>query len=208
MDLSTIPVIDPNLVYLVLIIGLWTAISAAYIPGTGIAEIAAFVTLGSGIILLTAHPVNWWAFIVLLIGVISFIAIPFISPERARYAESGLALQAIGSVFLIDELAVSWILVGFVIGMSLLYHRLVLLPILKKHRELPVIDMEADLIGAYGRVIKPLTPIGTVQVNGELWSARSETPLENGETVQVIKREGLHLLVESAKPKRELQTES
>jgi len=41
--------IDPNLVYLGLIAGLWVAVAAVYMPGTGIIEVAAFAICGIAI---------------------------------------------------------------------------------------------------------------------------------------------------------------
>jgi membrane-bound ClpP family serine protease len=37
---------------------------------------------------------------------------------------------------------------------------------------------------------------GTVQVAGELWSARSDTPIAAGNMIRVVKREGFILVVE------------
>jgi membrane-bound serine protease (ClpP class) len=47
-----------------------------------------------------------------------------------------------------------------------------------------------------GDVRSALEPVGSVYVGGELWSARSETPLAVGTTVRVRGREGLVLLVD------------
>ena len=39
---------------------------------------------------------------------------------------------------------------------------------------------------------------GTVQVAGELWSARSDTPIAAGNPIRVVKREGFILVVEKS----------
>jgi membrane-bound serine protease (ClpP class) len=41
-----------------------------------------------------------------------------------------------------------------------------------------------------------IDPTGTVFVHGTLWSARSASPIEVGETVRVIGIEGMRLTVE------------
>jgi membrane-bound ClpP family serine protease len=41
---------------------------------------------------------------------------------------------------------------------------------------------------------------GSVQVAGELWSARSEDPIPAGAQVRVLRREGFVLVVEKDKP--------
>jgi len=52
------------------------------------------------------------------------------------------------------------------------------------------------LIGARAVVASPCRPAGQVRVQGELWRARCEAGAEPGETVLIVGREGLTLLVE------------
>jgi membrane-bound ClpP family serine protease len=54
------------------------------------------------------------------------------------------------------------------------------------------------MIGMKGRVIKSLTPRGTVRVGDEFWKARSSSEdIETGEEVEVVGVEGLTLKVRS-----------
>lgn len=52
------------------------------------------------------------------------------------------------------------------------------------------------LIGATGRVVEPLRPVGRVRVRGEVWQARSEHHLEAGARVRVRGRHRLTLDVD------------
>jgi membrane-bound serine protease (ClpP class) len=52
------------------------------------------------------------------------------------------------------------------------------------------------LIGARAVVESSCRPAGQVRVQGELWRARCEAGAEPGETVRIVGREGLTLLVE------------
>jgi membrane-bound serine protease (ClpP class) len=52
------------------------------------------------------------------------------------------------------------------------------------------------LIGARAQVVSPCRPLGQVRVVGELWRAHCDAGAEPGETVRVVGREGLTLLVE------------
>lgn len=52
------------------------------------------------------------------------------------------------------------------------------------------------LIGARALVIDPCRPRGHVRVEGELWRARCEAGADAGQTVRVVARDGLTLLVE------------
>ena len=54
------------------------------------------------------------------------------------------------------------------------------------------------LVGRSAVAVTPLDPRGQVRIDGELWSAVSEEPLERGREVVVRRVEGLTLVVESA----------
>jgi membrane protein implicated in regulation of membrane protease activity len=54
------------------------------------------------------------------------------------------------------------------------------------------------LIGAHARVVSPCRPEGQVRVQGELWHARCPAGADRGDSVRVVAREGLTLLVEPA----------
>jgi membrane-bound serine protease (ClpP class) len=57
-----------------------------------------------------------------------------------------------------------------------------------------------DLVARTGTVTRALTPEGKVFVRGEIWSARSENePIEEGVPVEVVRVEGLRLIVERAR---------
>jgi membrane-bound serine protease (ClpP class) len=52
------------------------------------------------------------------------------------------------------------------------------------------------LIGAPAEVVAACRPLGQVRVAGELWRARCEGGAAPGETVRIVGRDGLTLLVE------------
>ena len=56
----------------------------------------------------------------------------------------------------------------------------------------------ADLLGRVGTVRAPVDPLGQVFVNGALWRAQSDVPLEPGDRVRVEDVRGLTLQVTRA----------
>lgn len=200
---------DPNIVYLLLLIGLWSGITAAYVPGSGIAELVSAGVSVAAIVLLAALPTNWFAVLVVLVGVAGFLLVPLIRPRYATLALVGLIFQALGSVALFHNgLSVGWPLIALTIVLSVLYHRFVLLPVLAHQRRSRELETDAyeQLLGATGRVVNPINlpnPVGTVQAGGELWTARSDLPLERGDEVIVVDRDGLVITVEGLKYKRD-----
>lgn len=201
----TIPVVDPNLVYIGFVLGMWIGITAMFIPGTGIGEaLSGLALLGSGIAML-ALPTNWLAVFFLVVGLVAFIVLPFFDEKYGLIAPGGLIIQGIAGYFMFTDHSVS----VFVIGLTLLipwgYHNYILMPMLKKMREHSheTIDRNELVVGTRGKVVKALDPVGTVRANGELWSATSSEMLEPGTSVVVVEREGLQLLVEPLKRKNE-----
>lgn len=198
--------VDPNVVYTVVVLGLWFSVTAVYVPGTVLIEKLSLVGLGIGALLLLQMPTNWIALLILILGVLGFIVIPFLKTEIAWLAVGGLALQGLGGYFLFNGLTVSPLLIGFTLLVQFAYHTWVLMPMLRQLRERAAqpADRDALIVGMQGRVVKTLDPIGTVHVNGELWTATSASPIETGELIEVIDRTGLQLIVESvSKRKRE-----
>ncbi len=199
---------DPNLIYLVLVCGLWVAVTAAYVPGTGVIEVLAALAICFSLVMMASMPVNWWAVLILVLGVLSFLLIPFLNDRLAQIAQGGLVLQAVGGWLLFSNPQVSPLLIAVTIGMALLYHHYALLPLLRKARQQGnVIDDNGHLIGAFGRAAAAFLPsgssfVGSVNVRGEQWTAYSEQPVESGDTVVVLEREGLQLYVEGVKHKQ------
>jgi membrane protein implicated in regulation of membrane protease activity len=67
----------------------------------------------------------------------------------------------------------------------------------RMRREKVVTGVE-NLVGAVGKAVEPLQPEGHVRVHGELWEARSPTPIESGARVEVVAVEDLTLEVRPA----------
>jgi membrane-bound ClpP family serine protease len=170
-------------------------------------ELVALGALIGVLLLLSGLPTNWLAVLVLVLGVLGFLTVPFVSPRWARVAEIGLVLQALGGFFLFNGLQVSVLLIAVTIGLSLLYHRFGLLPLLRRARQqAAVVGDDDQLIGASGRVVKAFDAfgkqyIGTITVGGEQWTATSAKPLQPGDAVLVVERDGLQLAVEGLKYK-------
>lgn len=191
--------LDPNMIYLLLMAGLWISATGTYIPGTGFAEIA-----GAGLILGTVYlmsllAANWLAVIALVAGASLFFLLPLLKSEWENVAIAGLALQAVASFFLFAEASVSPLLIALGGLLAYAYHRTILRAVLKQQNQLSSTQKDEFLVGARGRVMAPIQERGTVQVKGELWTARSRTRLEKGAEIVVTRQEGLELHVEKAK---------
>lgn len=191
--------INPNIVYVVLMAGLWLSATGTYIPGTGIVEIGGAVLLVGALYLMTLVATNWIALILLVLGASIFFLLPLLKPNLVRIAEAGLVMQGLSALFLFQDPAVSPVLIIISVLMAWFYHRTILKSILEQHRGLSSTQKDEFLVGARGRIASPVDPVGTVHVKGEMWSARSHSRLESGTEVVVTEQNGLELKVEKAK---------
>jgi membrane-bound serine protease (ClpP class) len=191
-----------NLLYLLLVAGLWLAALAIVSPGTGTLEVLAFFALaGAGLGTLVLPP-NGWAVIVLLMGV-AFLVLSL----RMKRVEIWLGLSAVafclGSVFLfrLEEggAAVHPLLAIVVSLMTLGYFWLAIRNAILAHQAEPTID-PALVVNQIGEVRTTIDPTGSVFVLGELWTARADAPIAVGTSVLVREREGLILTVEPIEP--------
>lgn len=196
---------DPNIAYFLLIMGLWLGVTAAYLPGTGIVEIVSIVTFIAGFAMLSNLPTNLAALLILMVGVMGFAVAPFLTRRPWWLAIIGLGMQAAGAVLLYDRgVNVSPLLIGVTLALPLAYHTMVLMPMLRRHRdEQPITDRDSDIVGMRGRVVQVLDPTGVVLVNSEEWTAEARRKLEPGMPIIVVGREGLKLIVELDKVKRD-----
>jgi len=191
-------VIMPNLVYLLLMAGLWLAAMAIASPGTGLLEVAAVVVLVMAGVGTLSVPLDLWA-----LGVIGLGAVLFVGALRWRRTALWLVLSAVllsvGSAFLLGmeagRTAVHPLLAAAVSILTIGFFWIAVRRGILAQRAKPAHDPER-VLGQVGDVRTPLDPLGSVYVGGELWSARSETVLSVGTTVRVRGREGLVLLVD------------
>ena len=75
---------------------------------------------------------------------------------------------------------------------------LLVLTMLLRSRRRPVVTGKEGLLGAEGETVAWDGAEGRVRVQGEIWRARAQQPLQAGERIRVIEREGLVLVVEPA----------
>ncbi len=204
MDLTLLE--NPNLVYLVVVAGIWMAVTAAYVPGTGIIEGLAVALAVGGLLLLANMATNWFAALLVIVGGVLFLVVPFVEERYRMIALGGLALQVAGGLFLFNGLYVSPVLIFTIALLSLAYYRFVLTPMLHTHHQSAALRTDRPLVGEYGRVQTALTPSGMVRVQGESWSARasddSPVPVPVDATVLVLEQDGLTLIVTPDSPKR------
>ncbi len=198
--------INPNVAYLILVVGVLLTIMALFAPGTGILEISAlFVLLLTGWEM-TQLSINLWALVVLVLGVIPFIFAVRRSHNIA-YLVIALIAFVIGSAYLFQggawwQPGVNIILAIIVSVMASGFIWFAATKVLESEKLKPRHDL-AKIIGQTGEAKTDIHDEGSVQIGSELWSARSSVQIYEGGKVRVVKRDGFILEVEPIPSKNE-----
>ena len=190
--------LDPNVAYLILVAATLATMLAVLNPGTGVLELfALFLWIISGYIIFNV-PINFWALGLLFLGVILFL-LSLRKFKNLVYLGLSIAAVIVGSIFLFDQegwqpavnpflaVTVSIFVAGFV--------WVVAQKALEADRMRPVHSLES-LIGAVGEAKTAISDDGSVQVEGELWSAKSDETIPDGSQIRVVGRDGFRLKVE------------
>jgi membrane-bound serine protease (ClpP class) len=192
---------NPNIIYLLIVGGLAVGVLALASPGTGLLELVSISLLvGAGILVtLAGLPVNLWAMGIIIIGAALFA----LSVRRARpnlLLLISIILLALGSTYIFTG-KTWWIpgvepLLAVVVSVALGgFFWVAARKVIEAEAARPRHDLSA-LIGASGEAKSAINGEGSVYVDGELWTARSSTPIPEGAQVRVRAREGFVLVVE------------
>jgi len=190
--------LDPNIAYLILLGAVLLAMLALASPGTGMFEVGALFAIALAGYAIYNLSFNWWALVLLGLGIPPFFY-ALQKPNRQLYLVLAILLFIAGSVFVFqrtEEQAMVSPLVAVAGSGSL---ALLLWFAVRKSVEASSMRPSHDLTALVGQIGEARTKVGnegSVQVNGELWSARSEKPIRAGSSIRVVRREGFILVVE------------
>jgi membrane-bound serine protease (ClpP class) len=190
---------DPNLAYLLFMIGLAGLYFEFSTPGAILPGVVGAICLILAFFALQTIPVSYAGVALIVLAVILFIAeIKVIS--HGVLALGGAVALILGSLMLFDTpelyMRVSLaVILPAAVAFSLFFALVVRLAV-RAHRAKPLTG-ERGIVGETGRVTEAVGPQGgKVFVHGEYWNAVSEAPIEAGVKVRVVAVEELTLKVE------------
>ncbi|MDP8932451.1 MAG: hypothetical protein M3O70_28865 [Actinomycetota bacterium] len=168
-------VLDPAVVYLLLVGVLLLAAFEVFQPGFGVAGVAVVLLAPLTLYGLAVLPVRWWALGLIVIGVLALALDLAIAGLGAPTVVGAFALAA-GSWQLFPGdpplLRLSPGLVGTGVGFGVVYFVIVMTVVLRAQAGPDPGDVAEDLAGRVGVVRSALNPEGHVYVAGALWRAR------------------------------------
>jgi len=193
--------INPNIAYLLLVIGIWSAITAFLVPGTGLPEAIAAVCVVLGVTGLTQLPINAVGAAMIALAFVLFL-LEFKVMSHGALTVGGVVSFALGSLFLVRpteaQPGVSLVVVVATTLATVVFFVVAVRAALRTFRQ-PIFSSRQRIVGAQGVVKQTIAPVGTVQVKSELWTAVADEQVAAGERVVVTGIEGLRLRVARAK---------
>jgi membrane-bound serine protease (ClpP class) len=192
---------DPNISYILLLIGLAGLYFELSTPGAILPGVIGGISLLLAFFGLSTLPVNYTGILLIIFGVILFIAeIKVMS--HGILTVGGIISLIMGSLLLFDTaepaLRVSLqVLIPAVLVVSGFFIVVIWMAIkaqLRKH-----FTGAETMIGIDAEAVTDIANEGKVFLKGQYWNATSEKPVKKGAKVKIIKVEGLSLIVEELK---------
>jgi membrane-bound serine protease (ClpP class) len=188
---------DPAIALILMMIGVYGLFFEFTSPGSGVPGVLGAICLLLGLYALQLLPVNYAGLALILLG-ISFMVAEAFFPGYGVLGIGGVIAFVIGGIILIDtelpgfgiplglivSIAVtSALLLGLVGGMAL------------KARQRQAVSGDKALIGSIGEMLDDAATEGWARVHGESWRVQTLSPLQRGQKVRVLARNGLVLQV-------------
>jgi membrane-bound serine protease (ClpP class) len=190
---------DPNVAYILLLVGIYGIIFEFFAPGTALPGTAGAIALLVGLFALNLLPIDLAGTGLVLLGIALMVAEAF-APSFGALGIGGAIAFALGSLFMFEDVpgfSLSLPVVLTATAASLALFGVMLTAVVRAHRRRTV-SGDAVLLGAPGRVLSWSVGEGQVHVHGERWQARAAVPLAPGARIRVVGRDRLVLHVEPA----------
>lgn len=189
---------DPNIAYLLLIIGINAFLFEFYSPGIGAGGIVGVICLLLAAYALQMLPVSFAGLALLAVG-FGLIIAEALTPTYGVLGLGGVVAFLAGSLLLFDtDIEGFRVSIGVVLAFTFATAALVIFiarGAYKHWKRGPVSGVDA-VIGVEATVVEDFAGKGRVRAAGEIWSAESDGPLTKDETVVVRAMDGLTLKVE------------
>lgn len=191
--------INPNVAFILITIGVQAILIELASPGGWVAGFIGVLCLALAAYALGVLPFNWLGLVLMATAIVLFI-LDIKAPTHGALTAAGTLTFIAGALILFNAPLspygqISVPLVVAVAILTALFFAFVIAKALQAQKPRSVTGQEG-LVGQTGIAKSRLDPEGWVLVAGELWRARAEeSPVEEGEAVEVLKVEGFRLYV-------------
>ena len=189
---------NPTVAYGLMVIGIWGLLLEGYNPGAVLPGVAGAICLLIALFAFQILSVNYAGLALVVVGTAMIIA-EFFFPTYGSLGIGGIIAFVVGSLILFDTdvpgMNVGRPLIAAIATVGALMVAGIVYMATRAMRH-PVATGAQGMIGASAEVVADFTGKGTVRYGGELWKARSSTPLRAGDLARIVRVEGLTLWVE------------
>jgi len=192
---------DPNIAYILLLLGLFGSLFELYNPGAIFPGIIGVIALILAFYSMHSLPVNYAGLALIIFAVVLFLLELKIA-SHGLLAIGGIVSLFLGSVILIrtgpgiEFVRISKTVIFSSVAVSAFFFLSIIGLGLRAQRHKPVTGLEG-LIGETGESLEALRPSGSVRVHGERWAAEAVGGnIEQGEKIRVLRMQHLKLYVE------------
>jgi membrane-bound serine protease (ClpP class) len=189
---------NPTVAYGLMLIGIWGLLLEGYNPGAVLPGVVGSICLLIALFAFQILSVNYAGLALVVLGTAMIVA-EFFFPAYGSLGAGGLIAFVVGSLILFDtdvpglHIAHSLIAALATVG-ALIVAGIVYLATRSMRR--PVATGTQGMVGELAEVVDDFSGKGRVRYGGELWNARSDTPLHAGDLARIVRVEGLTLWVE------------
>ncbi len=197
---------NPNIVFVLLSLGVQAILIELSNPGGWVAGFFGAIFLALAVYGLGILPVNWFGLLFVAIAFVLFI-LDIKAPTHGALTIAGTGSFIAGALVLFNSARVPTfgnVSVPLVVGMGLFLGAtfFVVVMIAVRAMRTPVVTGRESLVGKAGYAVEEINPTGIAQVSGEQWTAKlteGAEPILAGERVEVVRTEGVRLVVQRAK---------
>ncbi|NJD60231.1 MAG: hypothetical protein C3F13_03595 [Anaerolineales bacterium] len=196
-------VTDPNIVFLLITIGVQAIIIEISSPGGWVAGFIGVVCLALATYGLGILPVNYFGLLFIVTSFVLFI-LDIKAPTHGGLTAAGVGSLIIGALVLFNtpttpsfqHVSVPLVVIVSIVS-GAVFFTIMMIAVRAQHT--PIHTGEESMLGREGIARTDLNPKGSVQLGGELWTAELEEGItdrvRHGTRVTVIKVDGLRLIV-------------
>jgi len=195
-------IVEPDVFFVLLILGVLGIYTEFTHPGVIAPGVIGGICLILALYAMNFLPINL-AGVFLILLALAFFVLEAKAPSHGVLALGGVVSMFLGAIFLIrSPLTPGGVSVGVALAGTVPFAVLAvfLMRLVLRSRKWKSATGKEELIGSQGVAVAPLPAgaEGMIRVHGELWRAESSRPVQEGETVRVLRVEGLKLYVEPA----------
>lgn len=191
-------IVDPNIAFILLLLGIYGLIFEFQSPGLGISGVAGAIALLVALYAMQVLPVSYVGLALIVVSMVLYVAEVKIQSHGALGFAGTIAL-ILGGLLLFDAPGsmggVDWMVLGAAAVVSFAFFAIAVSAVARARRRRPATGREG-MTGEMGVARTCLNPSGQILVHGELWKARAEDGfVGSGDAVEVVGMDGLELHV-------------